>query len=222
MKASILAEAERQLAMDGPADLSLRAVARALGMSSSAVYRYFASRDELLTALIVLAYDDLGQSAERAAAADGDPFRRWMETCRAIRGWAIEHPQRYTLIFGTPIPGYAAPESTVESGTRASRALVGIVQDAWETGVLVPIDESLAPEALVDDLVDIGARIGYSGPVANLVAAIAAWSQLYGMITFELFGQTRGMTGDSGELFEATVALMADAIGLPRRGAASA
>jgi AcrR family transcriptional regulator len=214
--AAILEEAEAQLVADGPLGLSLRAVARELGMASSAIYRYFASRDELLTALIIQAYDDLGETAERAAGGSGDPFERWVVTCLAIREWALAHRERYTLIFGTPIPGYAAPESTTESGTRASRALLGILQDAWSSGALDSLDPELAPAVLETDLQNVGDFVGYEGPTANLVAAIAAWSQMYGLITFELFGQTRGMTEHREELFRATIELMCDTVGLRR------
>src|SRR3954464_716928 len=101
--------ARRHLASEGAAALSLRAVARELGMVSSAVYRYFPSRDELLTALIIDAYDSVADAAEEAEAAvpRGDVAARWMATCRAVRLWAVANPQEYALIFGSPIPGYA-------------------------------------------------------------------------------------------------------------------
>ena len=91
-------------------------------MASSAIYRYFASREDLLTALIIEAYDDLGARTEAvlAASADRPPADRWVEAAMAIRTWAIEHPHDYALLYGTPIPGYAAPEDTVVPGTRVS------------------------------------------------------------------------------------------------------
>src|SRR5688500_19893216 len=100
--------ARRHLAADG-ANLSLRAVARDLGVVSSAVYRYFASRDELLTALILDAYDSLGEAAETADAqvGRGDLRGRWLAVCRAVRAWALAQPHQYALIYGTPVPGYA-------------------------------------------------------------------------------------------------------------------
>src|SRR5690348_15569859 len=115
----IKATARRHLAVDG-ANLSLRAVARDLGMVSSAFYRYFASRDDLLTALIIDAYDALGDAAERAeAAADRADLRgRWLTTCRAVRGWALDHPPEYALIYGSPVPGYRAPQDTIPPATR--------------------------------------------------------------------------------------------------------
>src|SRR5258705_679399 len=101
--------ARGQLATDGAGGLSLRAVAREVGMVSSAIYRYFPSRDELLTALIVDAFDAVGLAAERAdASRDADDIRgRWLAVATAVRRWALDHPHQYALVYGSPVPGYA-------------------------------------------------------------------------------------------------------------------
>ena len=104
--------ARRQLAEVGSAGLSLRAVARELGMVSSAVYRYFPSRDELLTALIVDAYDAVGAAVEQAeASVRARRLRRTLagRDARRCASWAVANPQEYALIFGSPVPGYRAP-----------------------------------------------------------------------------------------------------------------
>src|SRR5215218_202301 len=109
LTSEIKSVARRQLATEG-ADLSLRAVARELGMVSSAIYRYFPSRDELLTALIVDSYRDLAGAAERAVARAGDdPRAIWRAACAAIHTWSRRHPHEYALLYGSPVPGYAAP-----------------------------------------------------------------------------------------------------------------
>ena len=100
--------ARRQLAATGADGISLRAVARELGMASSALYRYYPSRDDLLTALIIDAYDAIGEAAEEAIA-DEKPDEswgrdRWLAACHAIRGWALDHPHEYALIYGSPVP----------------------------------------------------------------------------------------------------------------------
>ena len=124
-------EARRQLASHGAEGLSLRAVARELGMVSSALYRYFPSRDDLLTALIIDAYDALGEAAEASAAAasaDAAGGRgRWRALCAAIRGWALAHPHEYALIYGSPVPGYQAPQATIASAVRVVRVLGGVL-----------------------------------------------------------------------------------------------
>ena len=111
----IKAEARRQLAAGGAQQLSLRAVARELGMVSSAVYRYFPSRDDLLTALIIDAYDALGEAAEAAAGRLRQTAvrARWTAACHAVRDWAKAHPHEYALIYGSPVPGYQAPQETI-------------------------------------------------------------------------------------------------------------
>ena len=112
--------ARRQLAEQGSAALSLRAVAREVGMVSSAVYRYFPSRDDLLTVLIVDAYDAVGAAAEQALAARrrGGVVSRWVGVSAAIRTWALAHPHEYALIYGSPVPGYAAPQDTIDPAAR--------------------------------------------------------------------------------------------------------
>ena len=119
-------EAAKQLADAGAAQLSLRSVSRALGMASSAVYRYFPSRDELLTALITDAYNALGDAAERADRPEEAPRERWTLVCAAVREWAVAHPHEYALLYGTPVPGYRAPAETVDPGTRVIRRLAEI------------------------------------------------------------------------------------------------
>src|SRR5688572_4718158 len=134
--AEILAAARRQLATAGAAGLSLRAVAREVGMVSSAVYRYVASRDELLTLLIVESYDALGAVVEAAAAPRRGraPAERFVAAARAVRGWAVANPHEYALLYGSPVPGYEAPQATIGPASRTTLALVGIVADAHRDG----------------------------------------------------------------------------------------
>ena len=122
-------EARRQLAASGADGLSLRAVAKELGMVSSALYRYYPSRDDLLTVLIIDAYDALGAAAEgaiapgQAAAGRAAPARdRWLAACHAIRDWARANPHEYALIYGSPVPGYRAPEATIGPAARVPLA----------------------------------------------------------------------------------------------------
>src|SRR3712207_1688537 len=134
--AEITAVARRQLAEVGAAGLSLRAVAREVGMASSAVYRYFASRDELLTRLIIDGYDALGAAAEDADDPEAAPQERWLEVCRAVRTWARTHPHEYALLYGSPVPGYAAPRDTVPAAARVGVVLGRILGDAASSGAL--------------------------------------------------------------------------------------
>ena len=216
--AEITAEARRQLAEVGPAALSLRSVARSVGMVSSGVYRYFASRDELLTALITEAYDAIGQAAEDASrrSASKPALDRWVGTCRAIRRWARQHPHEYALVYGTPVPGYEAPRDTVAPAQRVTRALASIAADAARDGRLRPpreLDVDV-PARLRSELVAIDAALGEALSPDDLVRLIAAWSQVFGMITFELFGQTANAITTHQQLFDATARTMGLLIGL--------
>ena len=134
--AEILDAARGYLATDGAPALSLRAIARDLGMASSALYRYFSSRDELLTRLIIDAYDSLGAAAEvREATMDrNDLAGRFTATCDAVRAWALVHPNEYALIYGSPVPGYVAPADTVQPATRVTALLLRIIVEAATAG----------------------------------------------------------------------------------------
>ena len=129
--AEITAAARAQLVQSGAPGLSLRAVARELGMASSAIYRYFPSRDALLTALLVEGYDDLGGTVEQAEGAvpRSDLVGRWTTAGRAVRSWALAHPHEYALLYGSPVPGYAAPADTIDPASRVPRVLLGVLAD---------------------------------------------------------------------------------------------
>lgn len=211
--AAIKDEARRQLAAEGAAKLSLRAVARELGMVSSALYRYFPSRDDLLTALIIDAYDSLGQSAEAAhdKAAGAGPAQRWTAVAQAVRDWALRHPHEYALIYGSPVPGYSAPDTTVPAASRVGRVLIGILRDAHQGSGLTkpPLPADLRPEAE-----RMAADLAPDLPAATVAALVAAWAELFGLIGFELFGQFNRVVEDRETFFRHAVARLAHGVGL--------
>ncbi|MET9441865.1 TetR/AcrR family transcriptional regulator [Streptomyces sp. NPDC006610] len=216
-------EARRQLAAEGAAKLSLRAVARELGMVSSAIYRYFPSRDDLLTALIIDAYDSLGEAAETAhdAVAEEGPVRRWTTVCEAVRAWALAHPHEYALIYGSPVPGYTAPQTTVRAAARVGLLLIGIVRDARQgLGVAKPrVPEELRPEA-----VRMTADLAPDLPPEVVVTLVAAWAQLFGLVGFEVFGQFNRVVEEREPFFRNAVLQLAHTVGLvyPQQGRAGA
>jgi AcrR family transcriptional regulator len=211
-------EARAQLARTGADGLSLRAVARELGMVSSALYRYFPSRDDLLTALIIDAYDTLGDTVEAACAAVGriDPRGRWRAACAAVRDWARAHPHEYALIYGSPVPGYQAPQATVTAAARVPLALLGILRDAANDGVLSPIPDGppLTP-VLAEQVARLRADLAPELPETLVPVVLMAWTQLFGMVSFELFGQLVGSVDPSDEFFAHATERMADHVGLP-------
>ncbi|MFF9348990.1 TetR/AcrR family transcriptional regulator [Streptomyces sp. NPDC014734] len=213
--AAIKDEARKQLAAEGAAKLSLRAVARELGMASSALYRYFPSRDELLTALIVDAYDAVGESAEaahRAARAEAAPhLARWTAAAGAVREWALAHPHEYALIYGSPVPGYTAPRTTTGPASRVGLVLISVVADAYrEDGLAVP---SLSRE-LCAESARMAADFAPGLPPGAAVPLIAAWSQLFGLISFEVFGQFNRVVEARDQFFSAAVTELARSVGL--------
>ncbi|MEV0172117.1 TetR/AcrR family transcriptional regulator [Streptomyces sp. NPDC050803] len=220
--AAIKDEARRQLAAEGAAKLSLRAVARELGMVSSALYRYFPSRDDLLTALIIDAYNSHGASVEAAhqAVADAGPVQRWVAVCGAVRNWALAHPHEYALIYGSPVPGYTAPDTTVPAASRVGLVFIGIVRDAHRgLGLAKPsLPAELRPEAE-----RLTADLAPDLPPENVTALVAAWAQLYGLVGFELFGQFNRVVEDREPFFRHAVSQLAHGVGLvyPQRGPAT-
>lgn len=198
----IKAAGRRQLAEVGAAGLSLRAVARELGMVSSAVYRYFASRDDLLTALLVDAYDALGAAVEEAAADRRGSFEvRWVRVATAVREWAVAHPQEYALLYGSPVPGYQAPGDTVPAASRPPVAAIGIVAAAVEAGEIDLTKRASVTRALRDDLARL--RAGVPGDLSDevLLRALYAWTQIFGGISFELFGHLHNVVEAYEDLF---------------------
>ncbi|MEV5547294.1 TetR/AcrR family transcriptional regulator [Streptomyces sp. NPDC052309] len=217
--AAIKDEARRQLAEEGAAKLSLRAVARELGMASSALYRYFPSRDDLLTALIIDAYNAIGAAAESAhdAASGSDPARRWTLVCEAVRAWALAHPHEYALIYGSPVPGYTAPQDTVPPAARVGQVFFGITRDAHRsTGLALPeLPAGLRPEAE-----RMTADLAPDLPPEAVTALVAAWAELFGLIGFEVFGQFNRVVEDRETFFRHAADRLARGVGLtpPRQG----
>ncbi len=208
--------ARRHLAVDG-ANLSLRAVARDMGMVSSALYRYFASRDELLTALIIEAYNALGDAVEAADAdvADRADLRgRWLAVAHGVRRWALDHPAEYALIFGSPVPGYAAPPDTTAAAARTPRALVGILADGLAAGAIRPHDVADLPALLQPDLALIRAEQFPEVPETLLARGTVGWIHLFGAVSFELFGQLNNVITEREAYFDYQMRLLADLIGL--------
>lgn len=214
--AQILVSGRRQLADGGAADLSVRAIARDLGMVSSAIYRYVASRDDLLTVLIVDSYDRLGETVEKAASGRGAPGRRFLRVANAMREWAIANPHEWALLFGTPVPGYQAPQETIPSGVRVPATIVGLAAVQHSSGGLrsvlpvPPISRRLAAQsALVRDALEVDL------PDDAILRCLAAWGMVNGVISFELFGQLANTYEPGDDALRHTFATAALLIGFP-------
>lgn len=209
--------ARRHLATEGAAGLSLRAVARELGMVSSAVYRYFPSRDDLLTALIIDGYNAIGAAVEEAEAASprADYAGRWLTACRAIRGWALAHPHEYALVYGSPVPGYRAPERTIQPASRAAAVIGRIISDACRDGLLAEAETLPAvPGSFREDAARLRDAVLPGVPDNVAAGALTAWAGVFGVVSFELFGQFENVVTDRDAFFDYAVGCLGRLAGL--------
>ena len=209
--------ARRHLATDG-ANLSLRAVARDLGVVSSAIYRYFASRDDLLTALIIDAYNALGDAVEagraRGRRATTSPAAGWRSATRSGMG-AGSSPHEYALIYGSPVPGYQAPPDTVAAATRAVTVLGTIIQDAAVARRVRPRPgTSCRPPRWSRTCGGPASVIAPDVPDAVTARALSAWVTLFGLVSFELFGQLNNVVQHRDEFFAYQMRAQARFVGI--------
>jgi AcrR family transcriptional regulator len=214
IEAQIIELGRRHLVTEGAAGLSLRAVARDLGMVSSAIYRYVASRDDLLTLLLVDAYSELADAVDRAAAAGGPWSDQLLAMAHAARAWAIDQPARWALLYGSPVPGYHAPrERTVGPGTRVVGALLDAIGAGIAAGAITvpdrfvpnrPVAQSLSSEfELLREEFDFG------GDDATVAKCFLLWAGLVGAISLEVFGQYGADTfTDPGAVFDTQIRLL--------------
>ncbi|HVU72555.1 MAG TPA: TetR/AcrR family transcriptional regulator [Mycobacteriales bacterium] len=216
LTAEILDVAREHLARDGAAALSLRAVARDLHLVPSALYRYYPGRDALLSALILDGYASLAQASE---AADPGPAKsgtvRWVAVCDGIRAWALSRPHEWSLLFGSPVPGYQAPEETVLFYARIATALTAPVRDAHDAGRLA-LPELMARTGRVVNAATKPVADGLLPglPPAVAAATLLAWEQLVGAVSLEVFGHWRNTVLDPGALFAHTARQTAALVGL--------
>jgi AcrR family transcriptional regulator len=202
----IKAVARAQMAAEGTAGVTLRAIAREMGMTAPALYRYFGSRDELVTALVTDAYEALADAMEAAveAAGPGGHAERVRAAFRAFRTWGLEHPTEFALIFGSPIPGYVAPEATRPAGLRYTDLLGRLLAEALADGDLDPDRIEVAPSpALARQVEDFQRRRGGPGLPAPVMAfGLGVWARVHGLVALEVFGHLAPAIGDGAALFE--------------------
>lgn len=210
--AQITAAARDQLRETGAAQLSLRAVAAALGMSPAGLYRYYDSREALLTALIAEGFDALADAVTRArdAAPADDAFRAAL---LAFRDWAVAHPQEFGLLYGDPVPGYAAPDGgpTSAASRRVGVAVLAPLVLAWRAGRL------RVPAGSVTEEPDPATRAWAAAldprmPAAAATAVMGAWTRLHGLVILEVFGHLRWLGPDTGELARTQLRTLADEV----------
>lgn len=204
MDSLVLEVGRRLLAEHGAAGLSLREVARELGVVPSGVYRYVATRDELLTRLLEDAFTDLADDVEGHLEGVEAPRERMRVLARRMRAWALAHPAQWALAYGSPVPGYAAPaERTSGPGTRLTRhGLAAAAAGAFGE----PGPEGAGASLAHQFTVDATRELGIPATDAQVMAATRAWTAVLGAISAEVFGQLGPMDEQSGAaLLEAVV-----------------
>jgi AcrR family transcriptional regulator len=204
----------------GTTDVRFSDIARVMGMTPPALYRYFADRDELLTALITDAYDELGRVVALAGEAvpGSDIGGRWLAVAQAYRRWARQEPQQFALILGLPVPGYVAPEEgpTTEAAQRAMAQLSSLFIEAAQCGRL---GKPLVRE--VDACVEVCANgkneeLAVEIPAENFQAMLHAWASLHGMASLEAYGHLDWMEPEARDaVFVAQMKSAGKAAGLP-------
>jgi len=205
-----------QLASSGGAALSLRAIAREMGMASSALFRYFRNRDALLTELIIDSYSSLAEAAETAEAPlhEGSIEDRWVAICHGVRDWAVAHPHEYALIFGSPIPGYAAPPGTVAPASRVPLLLGDLLRDLTAEPCCDVRSHPEPPVAVQRAIDPVRPMMPDGVPSDLIVRGLMAWTYLFGAVSFEVFGHRHNVILDHDAFFDHEVRRLARMLGL--------
>lgn len=203
----IKAVAYRQIAASGAPALSLRAIARDLNITAPAIYNYYPRRDDLVTALIVDSYNSLGDALAlaREAAPETDYAAQLMGALLAYRRWALAHPEEYSLIFGTPIPGYNAPmEVTLPAAKRGLDTIIDILETAERAGALnfAPALASPSPP-LRRAVASWQDQYGYSASIPVLLLALAGWARIHGLCMLEIYNHLAPFFYDTDALYQA-------------------
>ncbi|MET9218860.1 TetR/AcrR family transcriptional regulator [Streptomyces sp. NPDC088197] len=188
-----------QIATAGASALSLNAIAKQMGMSGPALYRYFAGRDELITELVRDGYRSLADTflSVHAAASAYDSRPELVALAHALRGWALEDPHRYFLLYGTPVPGYHAPDDITGIASEIMAVLLDacVALDPDATAPVTPFDTHLATHRAWAD--------PHPAPTTALHRALTCWTRLHGVLSLEAAGHFTGMSLDPAQLYEA-------------------
>jgi AcrR family transcriptional regulator len=216
-QAVIRATARQLLAKLGAGGLSLDAVARDSGLAVTDVKAVFPRRDDLLTALVIDAYNESGAAMEHAdqANVDASPGARLLAVTRALRQWSFDNPAEFSLIYGSPVPDYHAPQDTVLPASRTPAVLAGIVRSALEAGELTPPRRAVpGPPLLLPAAVELFGGVP-EAPFSDIVErGIVLWSSLIGLLVFQVFSRTHDSVRDESAFFDFAIAVAAEGIGL--------
>jgi AcrR family transcriptional regulator len=204
--AEIKDAARRLLVAGGPSAISLRAIARDMGMTAPAIYRYFDSLDALVIAIVSDLFDELREAVSAAASGDADPVTRLATMARGFRHWALAHPAEFALMFGSPVPGvtqFAAHCGPVnDAGARFGEAFLGVLADIYATAPLPAPSLDVLEGDLKSAVAPYFEKFGDRFPLPVVYVFLAAWTRLYGVVAMEVFGHIQWAMTDVEPLFE--------------------
>jgi AcrR family transcriptional regulator len=215
----IKAIALKLMAEGGPDAISLRAIAREMGMTAGAIYSYFPTRDGLVTTLIGDLYTAAVEAAESArdAVPDGKPGSRILAWAQAMRQWALANPQGFRLIYGDAVPGYRPPEDGPgkEAEARACTGLVGLVAAAWPTaGPLQKDNRHYAWSDFEPALVAHVRKEFPDLPPAALAMTLRVWGRMHGLVALEIYGHLRSLIHDPATVYHDEIRNLVASLGL--------
>ena len=220
--AAIKAVARQQMSERGTAGLSLRAIARELEITAPAIYNYYPRLDDLITALIVDAFQSLADAMQTSVSTLGEEeYReRILRMSLAYRQWAVEHPTDFQLIYGNPIPGYAAPaEITVPLARRPFLDLFRTFLAAWQQGMLqIPAAYLAVPPSIQAHVAGWEAQTGVELPAPLFCLLASGWARIHGLVLLELFHHLQPMIGDPAALYAYELTAFLAAMGLSPPG----
>ncbi|NUR60743.1 MAG: TetR/AcrR family transcriptional regulator [Catenulispora sp.] len=209
----------RLMAASGPDAITLRAIAREMGMTPNAIYSYFATRDDLVTTLISDVLTDLADCVDAAwqATAGQSPATRITAWADAFRTWSLNNPQGFRLIFGDPVPGYKAPEGgpAPEATSRICISVTNLAAAAWPHAEHLQHGGDFAWSDF-DPALAADVRTAFPDlPPAALALALRIRGRLHGLVSLEVYGHTQGTTAASARLFDEEVSELLQSLGLP-------
>ncbi len=202
--------ARRLLVTGGPAAISLRAIAREMGMTAPAIYRYFPSLDALVAELTEDLYDELRAYIESAGTATGEPLADLLAMARAFRRWSVGHPAEFGLMFGNPVPGVTTFEGECigpdHAGARFGAPFLAAFAAVWQQTPFATPPAELIEAQLGAHLGPYRETFGADVPVQIVYGYLSAWIRLYGLVAMEVFGHLRWAVTDVEPLFEVELA----------------
>ena len=213
--------AQAQLVAHGPSGIQLRAVAREVGLTAPALYRYFPSLEELVEALTVDLFGELCDAMEAAAAPTTDPFARMLELSRGFRGWAMEHPQEFALLFASPPTalGQQPTNACQQASDRFGNLFAGAFIAMWEADPFpVPDADDVAPamsEQLMPYWTWLTANVAPDMPLGAVVRFLEGWVRIFGCVTMDAFGHLSWAMPDGEPMFEQVMRSLAEMVGRP-------